>query len=77
MTIFAEVLKEVPMGCKDPLLKNCSLECLTFEEKIGKSNIDNLCLFRVQALYWQKNEKLEVETYSTAITLEKSHLPCL
>ena len=35
LTIFASLLKDVPMGCKDtllpePLLKNHNLNCLTF-----------------------------------------------
>ena len=37
LTLFAALLKEVPMGCKDtvlpePLLKNHTINCLTYEE---------------------------------------------
>ena len=37
LTIFASLLKDVPMGCKDtillePLLKNHNVNCLTFEK---------------------------------------------
>ena len=36
LTIFAALLKGIPMGCKDtvlpePLLRNCNVNCLTFE----------------------------------------------
>ena len=36
LTIFASLLKDVPIGCKDtvlpePLLRNCNVKCLTFE----------------------------------------------
>ena len=38
LTVFAALLKDVPMGCKDsvlprPLLKNQNVVCLTFEKK--------------------------------------------
>ena len=38
LTVFAALLKDVPMGCKDsvlpePLLKNQNVNCLTFEKK--------------------------------------------
>ena len=37
LTVFAALLKDVPMRCKDavlpePLLKNCTVNCLTYEE---------------------------------------------
>ena len=40
-TIFAALLREVPMGCKDtvlsnPVLRNQSVKCLTFEENTRK-----------------------------------------
>ena len=40
VTIFAALLKDIPMGCKDavlpePLLKNRTVNCLTFEKKQG------------------------------------------
>ena len=38
LTVFAALLTDVPMGCKDtvlpePLLKNQNVNCLTFEKK--------------------------------------------
>ena len=67
VTIFAALLKEVPMICKDtvlpdPLLKTLSLKCLTFEESTRKPYNDNLCLFRALALHLHGNERLEEET---------------
>ena len=40
LTLFASLLKNVPMGCKDtvlpePLLKNHNVNCLTFERKLS------------------------------------------
>ena len=37
LTVFAALLKDVPMGCKDsvlpePLLKNQNVNCLTYEQ---------------------------------------------
>ena len=57
--IFASLLKDVPMGCKDtvlpePLLKNRNVNCLTFERNTRQPNNDNLCL-----LHLHGNEKLE------------------
>ena len=51
LTVFASLLKDVPMGCKDtvlpePLLKNHSVNCLTFERNTRQPYNDNLCLFR-------------------------------
>ena len=67
LTIFASLLKDVPMGCKDtvllePLLKNHNLNCLTFEKNTLQPCNDNLCLFRVLALHLHGNKKLEEET---------------
>ena len=65
-TVFAALLKDIPMGCKDtvllePLLRNCNVNCLTFERNTGQPYNDNLCLFRALALYLHGNEKLEEE----------------
>ena len=70
LTIFASLLKDVPMGCKDtvlhePLLRNCNLNCLTFERNTRQPYNDNLCLFRALALHLHGNEKLEEETSKT------------
>ena len=69
LTIFASLLKDVPMGCKDTvlpetLLRNCNVNCLTFERKTRQPYNDNLCLFRALALHLHGNEKLEEETFS-------------
>ena len=67
LTIFASLLKDVPMGCKDivlpePLLRNCIVNCLTYEKNTLQPYNDNLCLFRALALHLHGNKKLEVET---------------
>ena len=67
LTIFASLLKDVPMGCKDtvlpePLLKNHKVNCLTSERETSQPYIDNLYLFRALALHLHGNEKLEEET---------------
>ena len=67
MTVFAALLKDVPMGCKvsvlpEPLLKNQNVNCLIFEKNTRKPYNDNLCLFRAVALHLFGNERLEEET---------------
>ena len=67
LTIFASLLNDVPMGCKDtvlpePLLRNCNVNCLTFEKNTRQPYNDNLCLFRAVALHLFGNERLEEET---------------
>ena len=47
LTIFASLLNDVPMGCKDtvlpePLLRNCNVNCLTFETNTLQPYNDNL-----------------------------------
>ena len=69
-TIFASLLKDVPMGCKDtvlpePLLKNHIVNCLTFERNTRQPYNDNVSLFRALALHFHANEKLEEETSKT------------
>ena len=55
------------MGCKDPVLaksqlKNCTINCLKYEEfKIQPYNV-NLCLFRALAIPFYGNQRLEEET---------------
>ena len=80
LTIFALLLKDVPMGCKDtvllePLLKNHNVNCFTFERNTRQPYNDNLCLFRALALDLHGNEKLEEETSKifnfSSITLGK------
>ena len=67
LTVFAALLKDVPMGWKDsvlpdPLLKNQNVNCLTFEKNTRKPYNDNLCLFRSVALRLFGKERLEEET---------------
>ena len=43
LTIFAALLRAIPMGCKDAvlpesLLKNHTVNCLTFEKKIQENH---------------------------------------
>ena len=67
VTVFAALLKDIPLGCKDtvlpePLLRNGNVNCLTFERNTSQPYKDNLCLFRASALHLHGNEKLEEET---------------
>ena len=67
LTIFAALLKDIPMGCKDsvlpePLLKNQNVNCLTFEKNTTKPYNHNLCLFRAVALHLFGNERLDEKT---------------
>ena len=67
LPIFASLLKDVPMGCKDtilpePLFRNGNVNCLTFEKNTLQPYNDNLCLFRALALHLHGNKKLEEET---------------
>ena len=54
LTIFASLLKGVPMGCKDralrePLLRDGYMNCLAFEKNTRQPDNDNHCLFRALA----------------------------
>ena len=67
LTVFAALLKDVPMGCKDanlpePLLKNHTINCLTFEENTKRPHNDNWCLFRALALDLHGTQRLEEES---------------
>ena len=67
LTIFSALLRDIPMGCKDAvlpesLLKNHTVNCLTYEQNIKKPYKDNLCLLRALALHLHGNERLEEET---------------
>ena len=67
LTIFASLLKDVPMVCKDtvlpePLLRNHNVNCLTYEENTLQPYNDNLCLVSALALHLPGNKKLEEET---------------
>ena len=67
LTIFAALLRDIPMGCTDAvmpesLLKNHTINCVTYEQNTKKPYKDNLCLFRALALHLHGNERLEEET---------------
>ena len=67
LIVFAVLLKDIPMGCKDavlpePLLRKGTINCLTFEENTRQPYNDDLCLFRALALHLNGNELLEEET---------------
>ena len=46
----------------EPPLRNCNVNCFTFERNTTQPYNDNLCLFRALALHLHGNEKLEEET---------------
>ena len=67
LTVFAALLKDVPMGCNnavlpEPLFKNHTINCLTYEENTRQPYNDNLCLFRALALHLHGTQRLEEET---------------
>ena len=67
LTMFAALLRDIPMGCMDAilpesLLKNHTVKCLTYEQNTKKPYKDNLCLFRALALHLHGNERLKEET---------------
>ena len=67
VTVFAALLKEGPIGCRDtvlrdPLLKYHPFKCLTFEENTRKPYNDNLCLFGALAFHMQGHDRLEGKT---------------
>ena len=68
LTVFAALLRDIPMSCKDAVLpeslfKNHTISCLTYEQNTKKSYKDNLCLFRALALRLHGNDEgLEEET---------------
>ena len=67
LIVFAALRKDVTMGCKnavlpEPLLKNHTINCLTFEENTRKPYNGNLCLFRALAHNLHGFQRLEEET---------------
>ena len=68
VTIFASLLRDVPMRYKDavltqPLLKNNTVSCPTYEKNTKKPYKDNLCHLRALALQLHENDKrIEEET---------------
>ena len=70
LTIFASLLTDVPMGCKEtvlpePLLKYHKVNCLTFERNRRQPYNDNLCFSRPLALDLHGNDQLEEESSKT------------
>ena len=66
LTIFAALLRDLPMGCKDAILpephsKNHTVNCLTFEKNTRKPYNDNFCLLRALALNLHGNERRKQE----------------
>ena len=67
LTVFAALLKDVPMGCKNAvlpelLLKNHTINCLTFEENTRQPYNNNLCRFRAPAFHMHGSQRLEEKT---------------
>ena len=67
LTVFAALLKDVPVGCKnavllEPLLKNHTINCLTFEESTRQPYNDNLCIFHALPVHLHGTQRLEEET---------------
>ena len=66
VTIFAALLKNIPMGCPDSvlpelLLKNHSVNCL-LSNKDKEPYKDHLCLFRALAMYMNGHKNLDSHT---------------
>ena len=66
VTIFAALLKNIPMGCPDsvlpePLLKNTSVNCL-LSDKDKQPYKDHLCLFRALTMYLHGHSNLDAHT---------------
>ena len=78
VTIFAALLKKLPMGCPDsvipdPLLRNWQVNCLISDAHTQQPNNDNLCLFRALAVRLHGTTNLETSTLKIFIDfLEKS-----
>ena len=67
LTVFAALIKDVPLGCKNAVLperplKNHTINCLMFEENTRQPYNDNPCLFRALAFHMHGNQRLEEET---------------
>ena len=67
LTVFAALLKDVPMGCKnavlpEPLLRKRTINCLYYEENTRQPYNDNLSLFRALALHLHGTQRREEET---------------
>ena len=70
LTVFAAKPKDVRKCCKDalstePLLKNCSIHCRTFEKATRQPYNDNLCLCHAHILLLYGTQEVEGETSKT------------
>ena len=68
-TVFADLPRKVPMGSKnavppEPLTKNNTVNCLTYEWNTRKPYNDNLCLHRALSLYFHGDVGLEGEMFT-------------
>ena len=84
LTLFAGLLKDVPMGYKDavvpkPLLKHHTINCFTFEKNTRQPYSDKLCPFGALAFHLHGNEKLEEkhQRFSICSLIEWMDLPLL
>ena len=64
------------MGCRnavlpEPLLENCTINYLSYEENTRQPYNDILCLFRALALLLHGNQQLEEETSKNFISSNK------
>ena len=67
LTVLAALLKHVPMGYKnavipESLLRNGTINCLTYEENTRRPYYDKLCLFSELALHLHGIQRLEEKT---------------
>ena len=67
VTIFAALLKNVPMGCPDsvipePLVRNNLANFLVPDQNTKQPYNDNLCLFRALAVHLHGTTSLETST---------------
>ena len=67
LKVAALLRGDIPMGWKDAvlpesLLKNRTVNCLTYEQNNKKPYKEHLCLLRALLLHLHGNERLEEET---------------
>ena len=81
VTIFAALLKNIPMGCPDsvlpePLLRHTQVNCL-LSNKDKEPYKDHLCLFRALAMYMNGHNDLDSHTsrYFTDFILKFGYDP--
>ena len=66
LTVFAALLKDVPMGCKNAVLPNLCLKItqstVSRLKRTRDNHITTTCLFRALALHVHGTQRLEEET---------------